>query len=390
MAPDGTTLAFWIVDNKIHMSQFGDSGWGAAEEIHSASGKLSSVQAVADAQGIIHVVWRESDSVTNYNLSLYSKRLDPATGWSEPTLLQNLPVGSDEQTVGISASGQVAVTWFETVGLYVKQVYANLYMAGAASGSAYIINEGDTWESIAQTLYGTIDVADELQTALGNPPLVAGGKLSNPPDPITDVVTSIINVPPYFTVQDGDTWQSIAQLVYDDAAAATALSSALGNPPLTAGAELTMPLTLTYDTLATRSTTTTVTSPLGEVSTYIYDERGRLLEAQQPAVNSQNPITRYVYDVAGNVKSVEDANGNIVSYGYDGSGNLLQQQDSAGNTVTYTYNADNQRVSETLYLKPDPDGGNAVQEAASPVTSRYVYDAEGHLRFVIRGEGRVS
>ncbi|HXH11960.1 MAG TPA: RHS repeat domain-containing protein, partial [Alphaproteobacteria bacterium] len=112
-----------------------------------------------------------------------------------------------------------------------------------SDGSSYTIQPSDTWSSIAATLYGSSSVADELQTALDNPPLTAGNRLTNLPGSLTDTVTTTTTVAPYYTVQASDTWASITQTVYgtSDANAVSTLQSSLGNPTLTTGLRLTVP-----------------------------------------------------------------------------------------------------------------------------------------------------
>src|ERR1041385_7345106 len=60
-----------------------------------------------------------------------------------------------------------------------------------------------------QTLYGSSTAASALQSALGNPPLIAGNRLTGFPPSLT--VTTTTTVAPYYTVQANDTWTSIAQ-----------------------------------------------------------------------------------------------------------------------------------------------------------------------------------
>jgi YD repeat-containing protein len=91
------------------------------------------------------------------------------------------------------------------------------------------------------------------------------------------------------------------------------------------------------------------------------------------------------------VTQVVDGEGRAVDYGYDASGNQILQRDAAGNSVTRTFDLGNQLLTETAYLVPDPDGAGAGQPA-TPLTSRFVYDAGGKnlLRFVLSPEGRVT
>lgn len=155
------------------------------------------------------------------------------------------------------------------------------------------------------------------------------------------------------------------------------------------------PTTYTYDTA---NNETDVTDPLGHVTTYITDADGQLIEVLSPDLGSGRLSTVYTYDVDGNVDTVTDGNGHTVSYQYDAHGNVLQQQDSVGNTVTYRYtttvNQDHSTTSrldsETVYLIPDGDLSNTTNEASGGQTTRYVYDSEDHLRFIVSAEGRVS
>ncbi len=215
----------------------------------------------------------------------------------------------------------------------------------------YQVQSGDTWSSIAAYLYGTAAVAGELQAAFGNPALIPGTRLSSPPVSLTHTWTA--PVPPYYIVKSDDTWTTIARTVYNiaDPDGVAALQAAAGNPALVAGLHLTLPATLSYSISIIRA--------------------------------------RYAYDANGNVTSVTDARGNVVAYEYDASGNRTLERDAAGNTVTRVFGAKNELLAETAYLVADPDGAGAAQPGA-PLTARYVYDTNDHRRFTVSAEGRVT
>jgi len=127
--------------------------------------------------------------------------------------------------------------------------------------------------------------------------------------------------------------------------------------------------------------------------TYTYDANQRLIKVESPAptAGAARLVTQYHYDdsVSGNVDRITDALNNIVSYVYDAQGNCTLERDAEGNTISRTYDAKNQLLTETHYKTPDPDGaGSAV--ATDPLTTRYVYDSQSRLRFIISAEGRVS
>ena len=112
----------------------------------------------------------------------------------------------------------------------------------------YIVAADDTWDSLAQKLYGSSDVADELRAALGNPALAGGVELTGLPPQLTNTYDVVIDVPPYYEVRGGDSWASIAQALYGTSAGADELRDALDNISLTEGLHLTgLPQTLVDD-----------------------------------------------------------------------------------------------------------------------------------------------
>jgi YD repeat-containing protein len=204
-------------------------------------------------------------------------------------------------------------------------------------------------------------------------------------------------VPPYYTVASGATWASVVLAVYgsSDAAAATALQTALGNPALTAGAHLNVPVMFTYTPAATAKTVfehTTITSPLGQVTTLKTDAQGRIVGLLSPSVGTGSLETDYAYNAAGNLSTITDdpAGRNLITtIQYDANGNVLLRRDAAGDTVTSTYSATNQLLTQTSYTVPDP-AGTGETAASGPQTTRFAYDSRGNLRFIISPQGRVT
>lgn len=126
---------------------------------------------------------------------------------------------------------------------------------------------------------------------------------------------------------------------------------------------------------------TDVTDALGNVWSYFYDDLNRLTELRSPApqTNAERLSTRYEYNDAGDVRRIIDARGHAVTFEYDERGNCTLERDALGNTIGRTYDARNQVVTETRY-----------RSANEPLTTRFVYDGESRLRFVVSAEGRVS
>lgn len=144
----------------------------------------------------------------------------------------------------------------------------------------------------------------------------------------------------------------------------------------------------TYDSTNRK---TTVNDPLGLITTYSYDAKGQLLAITDPAVGGVSSSRQFAYNANGDVTQITDGEGNRTVFSYDANGNLIAERDEAGNTIQRTYNANNQILSETRFLVPDPDGAGSAT-ASGAQTTRYVYDAAGknRLRFMISPEGRVT
>ncbi len=134
---------------------------------------------------------------------------------------------------------------------------------------------------------------------------------------------------------------------------------------------------------------TTITDPLGGQTVMTYDVKGNLtqLVLPVPAPGATAPTTSFVYNANGDVELMTE-NGRTTAYSYDASGNMTLSRDAAGNTVRRTYGLRNELLTDTHYLAPDPDGAGAGA-AAVPVTTRYAYDPENHLRFAVSAEGEV-
>lgn len=143
-----------------------------------------------------------------------------------------------------------------------------------------------------------------------------------------------------------------------------------------------------YDSAAGK---TTVTDALGASSVYRYDTSGQLLEIRT-GVTAANQAglsqLSYTYNALGDVATMTDGVGHVVTMGYDANGNLTSTVDGAGDTHTSTYNAANQLLTDTSYAAP----GTGSQAAAIPEITRYVYAASQptQLRFVISAQGDIT
>jgi RHS repeat-associated protein len=116
---------------------------------------------------------------------------------------------------------------------------------------------------------------------------------------------------------------------------------------------------------------TSVTDPNGNVTTYNYDDFGRLLQQNSAVTGS----TTYSYDAAGNLTSTTDANGATTSRTYDAAGRIL----TAVSTCT---GSDTEQVTWT-YDDPSPAkfGIGRLASMTDPSGSTaYAYERRGLLR----------
>lgn len=125
--------------------------------------------------------------------------------------------------------------------------------------------------------------------------------------------------------------------------------------------------TITYGASSTQ-----VQDALGQVTTFSYDTNQQLVRIVGPSGSGVDQS--YVYNANGDVASITDSRGNAVTCEYDTRGNLTRRQDAGGNVLVRAYSGDNLLLSESV----------------NGQTTRYVYDAKQHLRFVLSPENRVT
>ena len=182
----------------------------------------------------------------------------------------------------------------------------------------------------------------------------------------------------------GQTDGSLLQIAYVQL---TANDYRVGTLTQTAASGAQRVTTFAYNT-ATR--TTTVTDPAGQATSLVYDANGQLTRVTAPPAVSGGTaqVTNFAYNANGDVTSVASGTSSV-TYEYDANGNLTLERDLAGVTVTRLYGAKNELLAETRYLTPDPDGAE-TGPPATPLTTRFVYDVENHLRFRLDPDGLVT
>lgn len=130
---------------------------------------------------------------------------------------------------------------------------------------------------------------------------------------------------------------------------------------------------------------TDVTGPDGQVTRLAYDAALRLTRITLPPAYAGAAVqeTVFAYDAAGNVTSVTDGNGKVTTYEYNSDLDVTRKVDANGNVTEWAYAGPDRPSVQTTY-GVDQTGASAAQY------TRYAYDAEGHLRFIVSPQGQVT
>ena len=133
----------------------------------------------------------------------------------------------------------------------------------------------------------------------------------------------------------------------------------------------------TYD--ATFGKVTSVTDPIGHTATFTYDSHGNLTTATDPLGNRAS----WTYNAAGQVLTATDGNRNVTTYGYT-AGNLTSISDPMGRTASFTYDAVGRLLTTTTAygtksLEYNPlNLVTRITDPAAGITDR-TFDPNGNL-----------
>ena len=116
---------------------------------------------------------------------------------------------------------------------------------------------------------------------------------------------------------------------------------------------------------------TTVTNPLGKVTTIAYNAAGQPLSVTDPLTHQ----TTFEYDSAGNLAATVDALGNRVERYYDAASRLLALRDPRGRFTRFEYDPLNRVI--------------IIQDPLSGLT-RFSYDANGNLLSVTDAKNQTT
>jgi YD repeat-containing protein len=242
----GNAVFAWIQNDPGHNNAYAclynaaTSTWGPSTvTLESLStGVVAGSLKTSMSGGKVTAVWLQNDGTRD---NAYAATYN-GIAWSAAALLETSTNTPTAPAVYIDPLGNASALWIQSNGTS-PSVYMSRFTAGGGGQPYYTVPAGATWQSVANALYGTgsAAAAAALEAALGFPALNVGAHLAGFPDPLTYTETTTITVPPYYTVPAGASWQSIASTIYgiNSAAAGAALQSAMGNPALTTGVELT-------------------------------------------------------------------------------------------------------------------------------------------------------
>ncbi|HEX8232616.1 MAG TPA: hypothetical protein VF559_04630, partial [Caulobacteraceae bacterium] len=148
---------------------------------------------------------------------------------------------------------------------------------------------------------------------------------------------------------------------------------------------------------------TAITEETGGVTLLNYDGKRQLTRITYPAPtdNEASSTVQFGYNSNGDVTRITE-NGKTTYFLYDvnpatgvqspvQNGLCTKQWDTLGNSVFRTYDSNNSLVTETRYVGSDPAASSTSPGSPTkPLTTRYVYDTENHLRYMVSEEGRVT
>lgn len=196
-------------------------------------------------------------------------------------------------------------------------------------------------------------------------------------------INSSRQIDPYYRLIGGETWEQVAEKVYGsaDPAIVTALQAANAGIDISIPGKLSVPLSLgvALATPASPPTEMSVTDPMGGVTTYRYDVLGNLKEIVRPHEANSSATEEFFYDESGNLVRHEGAFGLVRAMVYDDRGNLVRESGDMGLTIERTYNAQNFVTSEVTNSPTAKKAKQFVYDASSESRLRFSISDSGEV-----------
>lgn len=350
----GNAMAAWAQTTasttEVYVARYSASSgsWGAAELMETSNLPVNTDKnptvSINDNDAV--VAWIQQDPTNNFD-SVYARERSAGV-WGPVRLMEDVALNADYLSSSINLAGNAVVVWAQA------DAYAAHYLS-----SNFVVPNGASWQSIANTLYGvnSVEGGNALQAAMGNITLTPGAILTGMPATLS-VTTSI---PPYYTALATDTWSHVAQTVYGitDVNAINQLRTLLGNPTLTAGMQLVVPSTYNYVTSGSYS------APLNwalvnTTSTDYYTLNTSLLTTPLDSWSAQESMESSFAEVTG-PRIAFDANSNGIAVWAQASDIMMSRY--AANTATWSTPValdSNTNDAHNTRLALDRATGNAV------------------------------
>jgi large repetitive protein len=142
-----------------------------------------------------------------------------------------------------------------------------------------------------------------------------------------------------------------------------------------------------------------MTNPLNQTTSYVYDTAGRLTQTTLPAVTGETyststmsdtavtayPVSLIGYDAFGEKNETEDADGVVTTYAYDADGNVVMITGAA-----YTPVGSSTPITPVETRTYDADGRLATDVSPLNETTSYTYDQLGDQAKVVDPAGGVT
>lgn len=146
------------------------------------------------------------------------------------------------------------------------------------------------------------------------------------------------------------------------------------------------------------ATRTDVIDADGGVTRMEFDAAGQLtrITEPEPTAGAPAPVQEFIYTADGDLFRIKTGPDSWTDFFYPPGGSSgvwtsRYERTGAGYITTQrTYNAANSILTETRYETLDLDDGGAAYQPSGPMTTRYAYDNENHLRFVVSATGAVT
>jgi RHS repeat-associated protein len=378
--PQGQTLRTVVTDALTHASTYVTDGFGRPTSATNAKSQVTLLGWDAD-----HNVIRLEEN----NHAVTSWTYDPNTGY--PLTMRDAQAGADNTpatTFGYQTSlnGHVADLTSKTSPegrrwAFGYDTAGNLTTVTDPAGTATPTIPNDF-----QTTY-TYDGLGQLQSATdanGNPTGYSSYDANGYPQTITDAKTKITR---FVYDARGNVTKVTDPLGHDTTQTYDLFDRPLVHTEQKAPGELITTPAPQYDP---NDNTTQATASNGAQSTYTYDPADKLTDAFAPKDTPAGPErkTTYDYDLAGNLTSQTEPNGNLTTtvgdftttYGHDQLNQLTSVTNAKGDKLTYAYD-------DVGNLGTVIDPKKTASADPTDFTTKYTYDLAHRQKTVTDAEG---